>query len=139
MKTEISAGGLIIRKRRKPWEILLIKDMNDSWTFPKGLIEKGEEPEAAARREIEEEVSISGLKLLAKLKPIEYWYQRDGLIHKKVYYFLFEVAGNPPIKEQKEEGISEAKWVEIAKAKEIIGYPKTNRKVLEESVKFLRE
>ncbi|KKW10495.1 MAG: hypothetical protein UY49_C0021G0009 [Microgenomates group bacterium GW2011_GWC1_49_7] len=42
MKTEVSAGGIVVRKRMRIWEVLVIRDMNDVWTFPKGLVEKGE-------------------------------------------------------------------------------------------------
>lgn len=139
MKNEVSAGGLIVRKLGKIWEILLIKDMNGNWTFPKGLIEKEEDAEAAARREIAEEVGITGLKLMQKLNDIEYWYRRNGLIHKLVRYFLFEVKGNPLIKTQKEEGISEAKWFRIDKTTKIIGYPMTNVRLLEKAKSLLTE
>lgn len=108
-----------------------MKDMNKSWTFPKGLMEKNEKPKVTAEREISEELGVTGLKLKGKLKDIEYWYKRNGLIHKTVHYYLFEVKGNPKIKTQKEEGISEAKWFDIGEAKNIIGYPKTNVKLLE--------
>ncbi len=35
MKKEISAGGVIVRKKARGWEVLLIKDMKSNWTFPK--------------------------------------------------------------------------------------------------------
>ncbi len=114
-----------------------MKDMNGSWTFPKGLIEKDEQPEEAAEREIKEEVGITGLKLIKEVDNIEYWYRRNGLIHKKVYYFLFELKGTAKIKVQKEEGISEAKWFDINKADKDIGYPKTNKLLLEKVLSIL--
>ncbi len=114
-----------------------MKDMNDSWTFPKGLIEKDEKPEVAAQREIKEEVGITGLKLIKEVDNIEYWYRRNGLIHKKVYYFLFELKGTAKIKVQKEEGISDAKWFDINEAEKVIGYPKTNKILLEKTLTTL--
>ncbi len=35
MKTEVSAGGLSSVKGKKKWMVLVARDMNDEWTFPK--------------------------------------------------------------------------------------------------------
>lgn len=137
MKTEISAGGVIVRNKGSYWEILLMKDMNGSWTFPKGIIEPSEDPKSAAAREISEEVGITSLTFVARLSHVEYWYRKNGLIHKTVKYFVFSVNGNPPIQIQKEEGITDAQWFSFKKAMEIVGYPKTNIKLIEETKKCL--
>ena len=54
MKTEVSAGGVIVRKRRDAWEVLLICDPKGKWTFPKGHLEADESYQDAAIREIGE-------------------------------------------------------------------------------------
>ena len=135
---EVSAGGLIVSLRRDRWYLLLMKDMKGYWTFPKGKIEEGEDLETTAKREIEEEVGISGLTYVAKLTPSTYWYYRNGAIHKTVHYHLFQSKrrNNPNV--QKEEGITEAKWVLLTKAHVIIGYPKTNTPLLTEAQKILK-
>lgn len=133
MKFEFSAGGVIVRKKKSLWEVLLIEDMNKSWTFPKGMIEKGEKPAEAAKREVLEEVGLKELTLLKELKGIEYFYKKNGLIKKKVYYFLFQYDGAISPKPQKEEGITDAKWMPIAKAHDMIGYPKTNTLLMQEA------
>ena len=137
MKNEISAGGRVVKKKSHPWQLLLIKDMNGNWTFPKGLIEKGESPVAAAKREIQEETGLTDLSLVNPLKPISYFYQKDGLIHKTVHYFLFETKEKDKLLSQKEEGISEAKWCSFDQAEKIIGYSKTNKPLLEEARNYL--
>lgn len=133
MKTEISAGGVVVRKRKKSRQVLLMKDMKGNWTFPKGIIEKDEVPELAAKREVLEEVGIKSLKLIKTLTPIHYMYKRGDLISKTVHYFLFQSLKNEALKPQKEEGVREAKWVNLRKAIGIIGYQKTNKPVLEEA------
>ena len=130
MKTERSAGGVIVRNIHGAWMILVMQDMNDSWTFPKGKIDPGETPEHAARREILEEVGIRTLTTIAKLPDTRYTYKKDGLISKTVQYFLFESKGNETLVNQTEEGIHNATWMPIEKASEIIGYQKTNRPLL---------
>lgn len=138
MKQEISAGGIVVRKSGSVWEVLVMKDMNDNWTFPKGLVEKGEEPAEAAKREIKEEVGISQITLFKELKPIHYFYNRKGLISKTVHYFLFTSSGLESPKAQKEEGISEVTWMPMEKTIELIGYAKSNKPLLEEVETILR-
>lgn len=139
MKRERSAGGIIVRKIGESWEVLLCKDMNGNWTFPKGLVEKGEDAVTCAKREIAEEVGMTNITLLKSLTPIRYLYQRNGLIGKTVQYFLFTFDGNEVPKGQKEEGISEVEWKPLAEAIKAIGYPKTNRKLLEETQDILQK
>lgn len=133
MKIETSAGGVIVCAVDLTWSVLLLRDMNDTWTFPKGLIESGESPQEAAVREIGEEVGISDLTLLGPLSPIRYTYKRNGVVHKTVHYFLFQSKTRTHPIVQKEEGIQEAKWVAIDEAMNIIGYRETNVRLLEET------
>lgn len=137
MNREASAGGIIISKYGNRWYVLLMKDMNGNWTFPKGKIEKDESHEEAAKREIHEEVGLSGLIKVAELTPSHYWYYRHGSIKKTVYYFLFksEIMNEPVV--QTEEGISEARWVTFSNAATLIGYPDTNGILLKEVHKKL--
>ncbi len=137
MKTEVSAGGIVVRTHRGDWDVLLVQDMNDVWTFPKGLVEKTEDYEGAAVREIREEVGLTHLKLLTKLPLIRYMYQKDGLISKTVHYFLFHMTGTQKIVEQKEEGIHYATWKPIDDALKIIGYPETNKPLLTKTKQWI--
>lgn len=139
MKTEVSAGGVIVRRIKRGWEVLLLLDMNDSWTLPKGLVEKGEKKEDTAVREISEEVGLTKLQLLSPLDTIEYFYRKNGLIKKTVHYFLFELKGKQAPKPQISEGIRAVQWFSFAKAIEIVGYQKTNVKLLETSQDLLSE
>lgn len=132
-KKEQSAGGLIVSKKANGWWVLLMKDKNGKWTFPKGKIEKNEDYLTAAKREIREEVGIEGLTQMATLSPISYWYFRNGSIHKTVQYFLFKTAQQKKPVAQTDEGILDAAWVRLKLAKNLIGYPKTNLPLLIES------
>lgn len=131
--SEISAGGIIVSKTKGVWWLLLMKDRNGNWTFPKGKIEKGEDYRTAAVREIAEEVGIKGLSYWKTLSPTLYWYFRDGSIKKTVHYFLFESAKRQTPTVQTEEGITQAKWVRLDSAQQLIGYPKTNIPLFKET------
>jgi len=130
MKTEISAGGLIVRKKGKRWHILLVKDRNDSWTFPKGKIEDGESRQKTAEREISEEVGLHNLTCIKSLPPIHYWYRRNGLVSKTVYYFVFRYDGEEIPVGQIEEGIKNPTWMTLRHALSVAGYPETNHRLL---------
>lgn len=55
------AGGVVFRRSAEGRvEVLLVtaKRRRDQWVFPKGHIERGESPEAAAVREVAEEAGV---------------------------------------------------------------------------------
>ncbi len=131
MKEEISAGGIIVRDTGNVWEVLLMKDASGNWTFPKGLVEPGETLEDAATREIAEEVSLHGVKIIEQLDTIEYGYERSGeKFHKTVHYFLCRYAGRETPTPQVKEGVTETRWVSLEVAETLIGYPETNKGIL---------
>ncbi len=130
MKTEVSAGGIILKYTKRVWEVLVLQDMNSVWTFPKGKIEENENLEQAAVREIHEEVGMKSLIMIRKFRPIEYTYTKSGPVKKTVHYFLFQSDGTEHLINQTEEGIHNATWMPIDHALEVIGYPKTNRALL---------
>lgn len=130
---EVSAGGVIVYKHTREWLVLIMKDMKGNWTFPKGKIEEHEEPAEAAIREIREEVGLTALTHIAELTPVHYFYYRGGPVKKTVHYYLFRSPKKQTPVVQTEEGISEARWVRMADAKRIIGYPKTNLPLLAEA------
>ena len=134
MKYETSAGGVIVAFTQKQPQVLLIKDKSGQWTFPKGLVEKGEDRQVAAKREIAEEVGIKYLRLITPLSAIDYFYKWEGeLVKKKVFYYLFQNGSDEKLKPQREEGIMEVKWWPWKEAEKIIGYKKTNSGILKEA------
>ena len=56
----LSAGVVISRKFPDETRYLLLRAFN-YWDFPKGMVEDGEEPMAAAIREVQEETGLTGL------------------------------------------------------------------------------
>lgn len=90
--SKVSAGLLMYRVRSGEVEFLLAhpggpfwQDRDaGAWTIPKGVIQPGEEPLAAARREFEEEVGFKPEGRFIELTPIR---QRSGKI---VHAWAFE-------------------------------------------------
>jgi len=58
--TRLSAGVVVVRRQGDDWLYLLLRAFNH-WDFPKGMVEEGEEPLAAAIREVREESTIEDL------------------------------------------------------------------------------
>jgi len=57
----LSAGVVVVRRDGNDWLFLLLRAYR-SWDFPKGMVEQGEEPRDAARREVAEEAAITDLE-----------------------------------------------------------------------------
>jgi 8-oxo-dGTP pyrophosphatase MutT (NUDIX family) len=57
----LSAGVVVVRQTAEGWRFLLLRAFNH-WDFPKGMVEPGEGPLDAARREVCEESLIDDLE-----------------------------------------------------------------------------
>ena len=80
--------------------------------LPKGHIEKGETPENAALREVEEETGIGKLQIIKELPSTWHCYQvGDKWRLKRTYWYLMNTTEAIQPKPQTEEGISEIKLV----------------------------
>ena len=80
------AGSIVVRLDAREPQVLLVTARRNprNWIFPKGHIEKGESPEAAALRETREEAGVSA-SLIGPAGILEY-----GFLGAKarVEYFL---------------------------------------------------
>ncbi|HVS77933.1 MAG TPA: NUDIX domain-containing protein [Steroidobacteraceae bacterium] len=56
----LSAGVVVVRRAASGWLYLMLRAYRN-WDFPKGMVEPGEDPLAAARREVREETLIEDL------------------------------------------------------------------------------
>jgi 8-oxo-dGTP pyrophosphatase MutT (NUDIX family) len=57
----LSAGVVVVRHAPPEWLYLMLRAYRN-WDFPKGMVEPGEEPLSAARREVAEETGIDDLR-----------------------------------------------------------------------------
>ncbi|OGP52601.1 MAG: NUDIX hydrolase [Deltaproteobacteria bacterium RBG_13_52_11] len=56
----LSAGVIVVRREDGAWHYLLLRAYN-YWDFPKGIVEKGEDPLQTALREVAEETGLKDL------------------------------------------------------------------------------
>lgn len=129
---EPTAGGIIYRrtKNSSQVEILLIQDSKERWTIPKGHIEEGETPRAAAQREITEETGLQEMKVLDWLGKINFRYRRNNsLVLMTTEIFLVEAMGDSN-KIKPEKWMKSLAWMPAAKALEKIEYEDIGKLIL---------
>ena len=102
-----AAGGVVVVDGK--FVSIVRKGIPD---LPKGHIEKGEEPEAAAMREVEEETGIGKLHITNELPSTWHCYlEHDEWTLKRTYWYLMESGETIQPKPQTEEGITEIKLI----------------------------
>jgi 8-oxo-dGTP pyrophosphatase MutT (NUDIX family) len=127
-RRETSAGGVIFRMATgsdgpSPRPLfLLIRDSYRNWGFPKGHVEEGELPEAAALREVSEETGLRDVMVRGPVDTIDWYFRfRGRLIHKVCHFFLMETA-QESTSPQRAEGITACKWAPFDEACQVISY-----------------
>lgn len=124
-RVEVSAGGVIFRRRAGQTRVCLIATRGgETWQLPKGLVERGEPPERAAEREVLEETGLRG-RVLQRLDKIEYWYfwREAGepvRIHKFVYFFLIRHQGGSTRRHDHE--VEDARWFPLEEAERLLTF-----------------
>jgi 8-oxo-dGTP pyrophosphatase MutT (NUDIX family) len=94
------AGGLVFRQRQGEIFYLIVRAKPDPshWVIPKGHIEPGEQPEAAAIREIREEAGVRA-KIIATLGTLHFTYHGEQI---NTILYLLEYTGKTLPEEQRE-------------------------------------
>jgi 8-oxo-dGTP pyrophosphatase MutT (NUDIX family) len=121
---ETSAGGVVVDRAGPDASAALIGRIDRRgrllWSLPKGHLEAGESPEAAAVREVAEETGITG-EVVAPLGSIDFWFVADGQrVHKTVHHYLLVRTAGELSDEDIE--VSEVAWVPLPEAMTRLAY-----------------
>jgi len=107
--TEVGAAGGLVKHTSGRYLFIEKKGKLD---LPKGHIEKGEEPEACALREVNEECGITGHSIIKPIYPSYHTYTWEGISYlKKTSWYLMKYAGKMITEPQKSEGITKVEWL----------------------------
>jgi len=116
----LSAGVVVVRQTEKGWRFLLLRAFNH-WDFPKGMVEEGEEPRAAAVREVQEESLIDDLDFAwgdttTQTGP----YSRGKVARYYIARTATEAVALPVNPELGRPEHSEFRWVDYDEAMELV-------------------
>ena len=162
MAREISAGGVALRQISGVWHVALIEPQKDEpqketpkpataktprkgkravLALPKGLVDPGEKPQAAAVREVREETGIVA-EPVTKLSDNKYVYVRTWGDGKRVFkivsfYLMRYVSGEiDDLTSDMRIEVKRALWVPLADAASQLAY-NNERKVLRQAQDYL--
>lgn len=130
-----AGGGLVYNPKG---EVLFIF-RNGKWDLPKGGIEKGEEIEDTAMREVEEETGVGRLSINRKLQKTYHVFKRNGKYKLKITHWFemqTDFVGTPV--PQENEGIDKAVWLNPEQVKEALKNSFENIKLLFAEEKLLK-
>ena len=162
MEREISSGGVVLQQISGVWHVALIEPRKDEpqiespnpesskkprkrsraiLTLPKGLVDAGEKPQAAAIREVLEETGIVA-EPVTKLSDNKYVYVRawgDGKrVFKIVSFYLMRYLSGEidNLNADMRIEVKRALWVPLADATNQLAYS-NERKVLRQAQDYL--
>ena len=142
MLKEKSAGAVIFRLEKGEINYLLLhKDASEhykeSWDFPKGWVEDGEEEQKTDEREVMEEAGLKKIEFVPGFKErVTYFYQHEkGRVFKEVIYFLAETK-QKDVKVSSEH--SSYRWFEYDDALKMATFS-SSKNVLKKANEFLKE
>jgi 8-oxo-dGTP pyrophosphatase MutT (NUDIX family) len=172
MEREISAGGVVLQQISGVWHVALIEPRKDEprkdeprdeaqkespnpassktprkrsravLTLPKGLVDAGEKPQAAAVREVLEETGVVA-ETVTKLSDNKYVYVRTWGDGKRVFkivsfYLMRYVSGEiDNLNADMRIEVKRALWVPLADATSQLAYS-NERKVLRQAEDYLK-
>ena len=159
MIREISAGGVVVRRKDGEWWMAAIEPAGDQSTvltpkkqasatknkavlcLPKGLVDPGEKALEAALREVREETGVTA-SLVTKLADIKYMYVRiwgDGQrVFKIVSFYLlrYESGQIDHISEAMRIEVARASWIRLQDAAKLLAY-KGEKQMAQQALEYV--
>ena len=123
----VAGGGMVLNPQG---EVLFIF-RNGRWDLPKGKIEKNEEIEDGAIREVEEETGVQNIEISRFLQQTYHVFQRKGKYRLKVtYWYEMTTDYDGELVPETKEGIEKVKWKDKEKSQKALKKSYANIKML---------
>ena len=107
----IEAAGGLVRNLKTNHFLFIFR--NKKWDLPKGRINKNEEVQKAAIREVEEETGVENLSIIKPLNTTYHIFKRNRKYRlKKTFWYLMETDYNGELTPETKEGIEKAIWID---------------------------
>ncbi len=133
-RKEISCGAVIIRVNHGKLQVLVIRQKQGHWCFPKGHVEGSETEHETAAREIKEETGLD-VRFLDGFRECTYYSPEPG-VEKKVVYFLAEMSGGS--EKIQEEELLEMHWASVIDTEALLSYP-NDAELFHKAIAFLHK
>lgn len=130
-----------MRRLRGRWFVAAIRPAGKRegvWALPKGRIGPGEDPAAAAVREVEEETGAHG-RLERKLGDVRYVFTWEGeRIFKVVSFYLLRYTGGRlgELAAEHRHEVAETRWLPLDEAPKLLAY-KGEREMAQKTLALL--
>jgi len=122
-----AAGGLVKNNQNQ----FLFIYRNGKWDLPKGKMEKGEQPDETAIREVQEECGIKNINIDKFLFDTYHLFNENRKKRLKItHWFLMNEGEKSSLLPQTEEGIEKVEWIDIKQNPEILQNSYENIKML---------
>lgn len=122
----LGAGGVLFNPEG---EVLLIRDRQGFWVFPKGHVDEGEGLERTALREVEEETGVRG-QIVRELSPTRYTNNKGSA--REIHWYLMRGEG----KVRLEQGLNGVGFFPPEEARRTLAFP-DDLALLEEAIKAI--
>lgn len=122
----LGAGGVLFNPEG---EVLLIRDRQGFWVFPKGHVDEGEGLERTALREVEEETGVRG-QIVRELSPTRYTNNKGSA--REIHWYLMRGEG----KVRLEQGLNGVGFFPPEEARRTLAFP-DDLALLEEAIKAM--
>ncbi len=122
---QYSAGGVVWHRFIDgEVKIALILDGHGRWTFSKGRIKTDENPEAAVKREIGEELGLKQLVVGEKIGELELVVREPNIqpYPKTVYMYIIEAKDKDLRPAQNVGEMKDAQWYDLKEVEGVLGY-----------------
>jgi bis(5'-nucleosidyl)-tetraphosphatase len=136
MKQEKSCGAMILRRREgaNDLEVLVIRQNQGHWCFPKGHVEKDETEQETALREVKEETGLS-IAFVNSFRDETSYSPQEGVMKQVVYFLARPAGGHEHIQEDE---LTEMRWLKPYDALALITYG-NDRALLRNALRHIRE
>ena len=107
----VEAAGGLVRNLKTNHFLFIFR--NKKWDLPKGRINKNEEVQKAAIREVEEETGVENLSITKSLNTTYHIFKRNRKYRlKKTFWYLMETNYSGELTPETKEGIEKAVWID---------------------------